>query len=128
MPETPETHKRLTKIQKDVEELKRDREDAWHLDRDKYEELVKRTLDRNDKAIALYLEIDGVKCLTEIHESLGEKGVDINRMTLWRAEQKLLSGGLIRKVGKKNKSPIYEKKRWAYALNMDDYAKKLLTE
>ena len=128
LPETPETHKRITKIQKDVEELKQDREDSWHLDRARYEELASRTLSGDSKAIALYLEIDGNRCLTEICEALLNKGVKIPRMTLWRAEQKLLSGGLIRKIGKKKKSPIYEKKRWASALNMDDYVKKLLTE
>lgn len=128
MPETPETHKRITKIQKDVEELKQDREDTWHLDRDRYEELVKRTLSGDNKAITLYLEIDGVRCLTEIYEALQSKGSRISRMTLWRAEQKLLSGGLIRKIGKKKKSPIYEKKRWAYALNMEDYVRKLFSE
>jgi hypothetical protein len=128
MPESPETHKRITKIQKDVEELKQDREDTWHLDRERYEELVKRTLNGDDKTIALYLEIDGIRCLTEIDEALGGKGISISRMTLWRAEQKLLSGGLIRKIGKKNKSPIYEKKRGAYVLNMDDYVRKLLSK
>jgi len=128
MPETPETHKRITKIQKDVEELKQDREDAWHLDRERYEELVSRTLSGDNKAIALYLEIDGVRSLKEISEALERQDRRIPRMTLWRAEQKLLSGGLIRKIGKKNQSPIYEKKRWASALNMDDYVRKLISE
>lgn len=128
MPETPETHKRITKIQKDVEELKQDREDTWHLDRARYEELASRTLSGDSKAIALFLEIDGRRCLTEICEALRNQGKGIARMSLWRAEQKLLSGGLIRKIGKKKKSPIYEKKRWASALNMDDYVRKLVPE
>jgi len=128
MPETPETHKRITKIQKDIEELKQDREDAWHLDREKHEELVTRTLSGDNKAIALYLEIDGERSIIEISTALKEQKKRISRMSLWRKEQKLRTSGLIRKIGNKGKSPIYQKKRWALALNMDDYVKTLIQE
>ena len=123
MPETPETHNRITRIQKDIEELRQDQEDSWHLEREKYEKMLRNTLQGNPKATILYLEIDGLRSIMEIDNDLKNRGQRIARMTLWRAEQSLLKGGLVRKVGVKGKSPIYAKKRWAIILHMDDYVR-----
>jgi len=128
MPETPETHDRAVKIQKDVEELKEDLQDTWHLNRDRYEKMVTDVLHGDSNCTTLYLEIDGFRSVKEIEDSLSASGCRISQPTLWRASQKLMRGGLIRKVGVKSKSPIFAKKRWAVALHLDDYVRTKITE
>lgn len=119
----PDTHERITKLQKDVEDIKEELEDQWHERRSNYEERVRKTLEGDKNAAILYLEIDGVHSITEIEKSLVSRGNRIPTMSLWRASMRLLKNGLIRKVSIKGKSPIYAKKPWAKALDLDDYVK-----
>lgn len=119
----PDTHERITKLQKDVEDIKEELEDQWHERRSNYEERVRKTLEGDKNAAILYLEIDGVHSITEIEKSLVSRGNRIPTMSLWRASMRLLKNGLIRKVSVKGKSPIYAKKPWAKALDLDDYVK-----
>jgi hypothetical protein len=119
----PDTHERITKLQKDVEEIKEELEDQWHEKRSNYEDRVRKALEGDKKATALYLEIDGVRSIAQIEKSLTSQGNRIPTMSLWRASKRLLKNGLIKKVGVKGKSPIYAKKPWAKALDLDSYVR-----
>lgn len=123
MPETPETHERVAKMQKDIEELKEEMQDAWHLNKERYQNRVKDVLQGDFTCITLYLEIDGLRSVKEIEDSLAVSGHKVPHATLWRATQRLLRGGLIKKVGVKSRSPIFTKKPWALALGLDDYVR-----
>jgi len=125
----PDTHERITKLQKDVEDIKEELEDQWHEKRPTYEERVRKALEGDKNATVLYLEIDGVRSIIEIERDLASQQKRIPTMSLWRASQRLLKKGLIKKVGVKGKSPIYAKKPWAKALDLDSYVRtKILQE
>jgi hypothetical protein len=128
MPETPETEDRVAKIQKDVEELKEDLQDSWHLNRERYERMVSDVLKGDPICTTLYLEIDGLRSIIEIEGDLSISGHRVPHPTLWRASQKLMNGGLIRKIGVKFRSPIFAKKSWALALRLDDYVREFSHE
>ena len=125
----PDTHERITKLQKDIEDIKEELEDQWHEKRSTYEERVRKALEGDKNATTLYLEIDGVRSIKEIEKNLASQQRRIPTMSLWRASQKLLKKGLIKKMGVKGKSPIYKKKPWAKALDLDSYVRtKILQE
>jgi len=125
----PDTHERITKLQKDVEEIKEELEDEWHEKRSTYEERVRKTLEGDKNATVLYLEIDGIRSLREIEKNLAAQQNRIPTMSLWRASKRLLKNGLIKKAGVKGKSPIFTKKPWARALDIDSYVRtKILQE
>ena len=125
----PDTHERITKLQKDVEDIKEELEDQWHEKKSTYEERVRKTLEGDKNATVLYLEIDCVRSIREIERDLASRQNRIPTMSLWRASQRLLKKGLIKKVGVKGKSPIYAKKPWAKALDLDSYVRtKILQE
>lgn len=119
----PDTHERITKLQKDVEEIKEELEDQWHEKRSNYEDRVRKALEGGKNATVLYLEIDGVRSIAEIEKSLTSQGSRIPTMSLWRASKRLVKSGLIKKAGVKGKSPIYAKKPWAKALDLDSYVR-----
>jgi hypothetical protein len=119
----PDTHERITKLQKDVEDIKEELEDTWHEKRTTYEERVRKVLEGNMNATTLYLEIDGIRSISEIEKNLMTLGKRVPTVSLWRASNRLLKGGLIKKVGVKKNSPIYSKKPWAKALDMDSYVR-----
>lgn len=119
----PDTHERITKLQKDVEEIKDELEDQWHERRSNYEDRMRKALEGDKNATILYLELDGVRSIKEIEKSLASQGNRIPTMSLWRASKRLLKNGLIKKVGVKGKSPIYAKKPWAKALDLDSYVR-----
>lgn len=124
MPETPETHEHVVKMQKDIEELRYEMEDTWHLNKEKYQKMVEDALQKDSNCVILYLEIDGFRSMKEIEDSIASSGKVISQPTLWRASKRLERDGLIRKIGTKSRSPIFTKKRWALALHLDDYVKK----
>lgn len=119
----PDTHERITKLQKDVEDIKEELEDQWHEKRSTYEERVRKTLEDDKNATTLYLEIDGVRSIRDIEKDLAKLERRIPTMSLWRAAQRLCKKGLIKKVGVKGKSPVYVKKPWAKALDLDSYVR-----
>jgi hypothetical protein len=123
MPVDLDTHERVTKLQKDVEEIREELEDQWHEKEESYQNRVRKALDKNKNATVLYLEIDGVRSLTEIEKHLISQQKRIPTMSLWRVAKHLNRSGLIRKVGVKGKSPIFAKKPWAKALDIDDYVR-----
>ena len=122
MPETPESEARIAKIQKDVEELKEFMKDSIHDKPEVYRKRVLDALSGNPACIALFLEIDGTRSLSEIEADLKAKGQEFAHATLWRAARRLCRG-LIYKIGIKGKSPIYSKKAWAKELYMDDFVR-----
>lgn len=131
MPETPDLHERVTKLQKDVEEIKEEMEDSWHERRGIYEKRVSKALEGDKNATVLYLQIDGSRPISEIENSLNISGQRIPHKTLWMAIQRLKKAGLINKVAIRGKgsSPIYTKKPWAKALDIDTYVRtKILKE
>jgi len=119
----PDTHGRIVKLQKDVEEIKEELEDQWHERRPAYEERVRKALEGDKNGTTLYLEIDGVRALAEIERDLKAKGIRIPTMSLWRAAKRLRKHGLTKKEGAKARSSIYAKKPWAKALDMDSYVR-----
>jgi hypothetical protein len=119
----PDTHERITKLQKDVEQIKEELEDQWHEKRLTYEERVRKALMSDKNATTLYLEIDGSRSISDIEKDLLSHQRKIPHMSLWRASLRLLRAGLIRKAGVKGKSPIYSKKPWAIALDIDSYVR-----
>ena len=121
---SPDTHERITKLQKDVEDIKEELEDQWHEKRPAYEQRVRRCLEGDPNSTTLYLEIDGLRSVDEIEEALVSTGRKIPHVSLWRASKRLLGCGLLKKTGIKGKSPIYEKKPWAKALDIDDYVRR----
>lgn len=125
MPETPETHGHVAKMQKDIEELKEDIQDTWHLNRERYEKRVREMFEGDTKCAFFYLEVDGIRTLKEIEADLALKGRKISQPTISRACSKLIKKGFIEKAGVK-RSGIFKKKRWAIALHMDDYVRELI--
>lgn len=119
----PDTHERITKLQKDVEDIKEELEDQWHEKRSTYEGRVRKALEGDKHATILYLEIDGVRSIKDIERDLANQQRRIPQKSLWRAAQRLWKKGLIKKVGVKGKSPIYVKKPWAKALDLDSYVR-----
>lgn len=119
----PDTHERVIKLQKDVEEIKEELEDQWHERRSVYEERVSRALSDDKNATVLYLEVDGVRSIREIERDLANRQARIPTMSLWRASMRLIKTGLIRKMSIRANSPVYEKKPWAKALDIDSYVK-----
>lgn len=119
----PNTHERITKLQKDVEEIKEELEDQWHERKSTYEERVRKALEGDKNATVLYLEVDGVRSIKEIEKDLINRQNRIPTMSLWRASKRLRKNGLVKKVGVKGKSPVYAKKPWAKALDLDNYVR-----
>lgn len=119
----PDTHERVVKLQKDVEEIKEELEDQWHERRASYEQRVRKALEGYDNCAILFLEIDGMLAISEIERNLSQSGRRMPHKTLWAARNRLVSKGLVKKIGVKGKSPIYAKKPWAKALDMDNYVR-----
>jgi predicted Zn-dependent protease len=119
----PDTHERIAKLQKDVEEIREELEDDWHDRRSQYEQRVKKVLQRDENCTALYLEIDGIRSIAEIQRDLARRKQAIPQPSLWRAARRLVRGGLVRKTGTKGKSPVYSKKPWAITLDIEDYVR-----
>ena len=112
-------------MQNDIEELKEDIQDTWHLNRERYEKMVRDMFEHDKKSAFFYLEVDGLRTLREIEDALALKGRKISQPTISRACNKLIKKGFIEKAGVK-RSGIFKKKRWAIALHMDDYVEELI--
>lgn len=128
MPESPELEARVTKIQKDVEQLKEFVKNSFHDRRNNYEKRVKDALMNHPNCITLWFEIDDTRSLKEIEKDLKSEGRRIPQPTLWRASLRLFRAGLIDKVGVKRRSPVYAKKQWVKELNIDDYVRETFLE
>ena len=119
MPETPQTHKEIVKIRREIEDIKRSQEADMQLNREKYERLVSLTLGRNKKRARVFLAVDGLRSRKEIEDEVG-----VSQPTVWRALDHLESYGLVIKLeASKAGSPVYGKPRWVHILRIDDYVR-----
>jgi len=123
MPETPQAHEELVKMRRDIEQLKRGQMTHWHLDRERYVELLMKVLDDDELKMRILVSVDGLRSVKEIEETLNAPHASV-----WRSFKRLESGGIIYKVGSKGKSPIYSRERWVSALKLDDYVRSKLPE
>jgi hypothetical protein len=119
----PDTHEKIAKLQKDVEEIREELEDDWHDRRSQYEARVRKVLLGDQNCTTLYLEIDGVRSINEIANDLKRQKRRIPQPSLWRASLRLKRGGLVKKTGTKGKSPVYSRKPWAITLDMETYVR-----
>ena len=119
-----DTAGRITKLQKDVEEIREELQDQWHDRRSDFEARVRKCLSGDKNAIILYLEVDGQRSIEEIESALMTAGRRIAHVSLWRASVRLVEGGLVRKYGVKGRSPVYDKRPWAKVLDMEGYVRK----
>lgn len=114
---------KISKLQKDVEEIRENEEDDWHERRPIYEKRIRNVLEGDKNCTILYLEIDGVRSLKEIEKDLISRKKRIPQKSLWRAAMRLRRGGLIKKTGTHGLSPVFSKKPWAFTLDMDTYVR-----
>lgn len=128
MSESPELEARVAKIQKDVEQLKELWKDDFHERRDRYEKRVREVLEKCPNCVTLWLEIDSIRSMQEIEDTLKWEGQRVPKPSLWRASQRLLKAGLIRKIAMKKRSPVYAKKIWATELDIDDFVRETFLE
>jgi hypothetical protein len=119
----PDTHRRITELQKDVSMIKEELEDQWHERRQGDEDRVKKALTGDKNATILFLEIDGLRSINEIEKELETTAGRIPHKSLWRACLRLKQSGLIVKTDIKNKSLVYSKRPWAKALDIDSYVR-----
>lgn len=123
MPETPESNRRITQMQKDIEELKEHMRDNWHDRRENYENRLRKVFEKYPSCIKVWFAIDGMRSVKEIIDYLEANGEKISVMTVHRCCDRLKRDGIITKKGTKGKSIVYSKKNWAIALNLDDYVR-----
>ena len=123
MPETPETHREIVEIKKEVRDIKQTLDAQIHQDREKWESLLHKTLRNNTDLMRVLLAVNGVKSAKEI-----ERECAIYHMKCWRYLNKLEQNGIIFKTGEtKRGSPIYAKNRWYRILRLDENVRKKLS-
>lgn len=119
LPETPQTHKEIVKIRREIEDIKRSQEADMQLNREKYERLVSLTLGRSEIRARVFLAVDGLKSRKEIQDEMGG-----SQTAIWFALDTLERYGLVIKLeSSKRGSPVYGKPRWTHVLRIDDYVR-----
>jgi|SRR5208282_4141249 len=120
MPETPETHKEIIEIKKEVRDIRQTQDAQIYQDRTKWEELLEKTLDDDVDLMRVLLVVDGTKNRKDI-----EKETMIYQMKCWRSLHKLEGAGIISKAEEtKKNSPVFTKSRWYKILRLDDKVQK----
>lgn len=123
MPESPELHARVTKMQKDIEELRDAFRDTYFRDIDQFKKRLDNVFTTCKACIFLWLEIDGFRSMKEIESDLLAREIIFAHATLWRAAERMRKGGLISKTGISDRSTVYSKKLWARELELEEYVK-----
>lgn len=123
MVETNELFERVARMQKDIEDLKAGQEDIFFIEKDRYLNRVKTCLETNQNNVITYLEIDGIRSVSEIESDLKKIDKPIAHRTIWNALNRLIKDGLIEKIDQKGKSPVFSKRKWAKTLHIDDYVR-----
>ena len=123
MPETPEVHKEIIEIKREVREIRQAQDAIFHQDRKKWEDHLFKVVQNNSDALRVLLAIDGTKSAKDLEKECGLK-----RMKCWRILHKLENGGIISKLEETKKgSLIYIKRRWYMVLRLDDQVSKKLS-
>ena len=116
MPETPETHKEIVNIKKEITDIKQTQDAAIHRERPSWEELLFKTLDSNQDMMRVLLAVDCLKSAIEIEKECG-----LLHVKCWRLLDKLDRAGIIFKLDDtKQGSTVYCKSRWYRILRLDD--------
>lgn len=122
MPETPETHKEIVEIKKEVKEIRQTQDAEIYHSREKWESHLFRLLNDNKDMMRVLVSIDGLKSATEIEIECG-----FYKMKCWRLLNQLEREGIIYKLeDTKKSSPIYAKARWYTVLRLDETVQKKL--
>jgi hypothetical protein len=123
MSESEDLNLKVTKMQRDIKEIKDALRDNYYEDISKYKRRLDNALSKRKEAPILYLEIDGFRCTSEIESNLTSIGKEIPHTNAWRAFNDMKREGIIFKKGVKGRSPIYDKKLWAKELDLDNYVR-----
>jgi predicted transcriptional regulator len=120
MPETPETHKEIVEIKREVRDVKQTQDAQIFLERMKWEDLLEKALDDDTELMRVLLAIDGMKNAKEI-----EKELSIYQVKCWRLLNKLEREGIVQKAEETKKgSPVFVKRRWYRILRLDEKVQK----
>ncbi len=123
MPETPEAHKEIFEIKREVREIRQTQDAQIFLDRQRLEDHLFKLLDDNSRLMKVLLAIDGFKSAKEI-----ERECSLPTMTCWRMLDKLQKEGIVTKLEETKKgSPVFVKARWYAVLRLDEKVQKRLT-
>jgi hypothetical protein len=116
LPETPEAHKEIVEIKKEVREVRQTQDAGIYRERRDWEKLLWDTVGENRNLMRMLLVINGSKSKMEIETEL-----NISHNMCWRLFDKLEAAGIISKLPEtKNGSVIYAKLRWYNLLRLDD--------
>ena len=115
-----ESHEELVKIRHEIEDIKDEQRDQWHMNREKYKKRVEDALAGRMLLVRVLLAIDSIKSVTEIESELKAPHVSV-----WRAFRDLRKRGLIKKIDSKSGSPVYAKKPWIKELDLEGYIKEM---
>jgi len=122
MPETPETHKEIVEIKKEVKEIRQTQDAEIYHSREKWEGHLFKLLDENADLMRILLAVDGLKSAKEIKTACG-----FYQVKCWRLLNQLERDGIIYKLEEtKKSSPIYLKARWYVVLHLDEKVEKKL--
>jgi hypothetical protein len=122
MPETPETHKEIVEIKREVQEIRQAQDAEFYQSRHKWEDHLISTIGTNPILMKVLLAVDGINSAKELEKECG-----LYQVQCWRALDKLQRDGLIFKLEDTKKgSPIYAKSRWFTVLRLDDLVQRKL--
>lgn len=122
MPETPETHKEIVEIKREVKEIRQTQDAEIFHSREKWEGHLFRLLDENTDMMLVLLAVDGFKSAKEIEAATG-----FYQVKCWRMLNQLEREGIVYKLEEtKKSSPIYAKARWYLVLRLDEKVEKKL--
>jgi predicted transcriptional regulator len=120
MPETPETHKEIVEIKKEVRDIRQTQDAQIYQDRAKWEELLDKTVVDDVDLMRVLLAVDGTRSAKDI-----EKECAIYQMKCWRLLNQLERKGIISKAEETKKgSPVFVKSRWYRILRLDEKVQK----
>ena len=122
MPETPEAHKEIVEIKKEVREIRQTQDAQIHLDRQRLETHLFSSLQNDVDMMRILLVIDGTKSAKDLEKECG-----LYPMKCWRKLDKLQKEGIVTRLDDTKKgSPIYVKARWYTVLRLDEKVRKKL--
>ena len=122
MPETPETHKEIVEIKREVREIRQTQDAEIYHARKTWEDYVFNLVQDNTDLMRGLLAIDGNKSAKDLEKECG-----LYQVKCWRLLDQLQKEGIIYKLEDTKKgSPIYTKSRWYTVLRLDEKIQKKL--